>query len=182
MDKSKEKLVTDNMPFVGYMARKFLWTGIEYGELVAAGNLALVKAANGFDGSRSISFLAYARQCIKNEILMECRKLRKERMHVAASLDEKVHDSQNGDEPLFLLDMLPCEERGYRAVEDADWYTGLRKTAVLTESERRVLILLIGGYTQKAAGRKMGLSQSYVSRLAKKASRKLYGANLIERG
>ncbi len=182
MDKAKEKLVMGNMPLVGYIARKFLWTGIEYDELVAAGNFALVKAADRFDGSKGISFSTFAGKCISNGILMEDRKRRRERMYAAASLDANAYESGNGDEPLALLDMLPYEERGYRAAEEADWYMSVEKASFLTEKERQALILLLGGHTQRAAGEKLGVSQSYVSRLARKASRKLYGAGMVGRG
>lgn len=182
MDKAKEKLVTDNMAFVGHMVRKFGWTGIEYEELVEAGNFALVKAAEKFDAGRGACFLTFAGKCITNEILMEYRKQQKEKMVVVVSMDQHAYESENGGNSLFFSDMLSCEENGYRLVEERDWRMSIEKTAVLTEKERRVVFLLMNGYTQSAAGKEIGASQSYVSRLIKRASGKLSGAQLAGGG
>lgn len=175
MDKAKEKLVTDNMAFVGHMVRKFRWTGIEHEELVAMGNYALVKAADKYDAGRGAGFLTFAYRCITNEFLMECRKRKEEKAFALASMDGPAYESDKGGDVLRLSDMLPCVEDGYRLVEERDWRMHLMEGTSLTGKERRVVLLLIDGYTQREAGRAAGVSQSYVSRLAKRASQKMRG-------
>lgn len=62
------KLICSNIGLVHACANRFKNKGIEYDDLVQAGNLGLIKAAKKFDESRGIKFSTYAVPVILGEI------------------------------------------------------------------------------------------------------------------
>ncbi len=68
MNKIDDNFVRDNMGLVHSLAGRFRGRGIEYEELVSAGCVGLVKAANGFDECRGLQFSTYAVPVILGEI------------------------------------------------------------------------------------------------------------------
>lgn len=178
MDSAREKLVTDNMRFARYMAKKFLNTGIEYEELVSLGYLGLVQAAARFDEDRGAKFVTLAGSCIQNTILQEARRKRYRDSLISASLDAAVIENDRG-EPITLGDVIPSEETGYWELEANDWCKNAAESKALTAKERDIMILYLNGLRQQEISNTVGVSQSYVSRLVRKASRKLYRENLV---
>jgi RNA polymerase primary sigma factor len=57
------------LSYVPAVARRYLGCGLELDELIAAGNLGLVRAALRFDPSREIKFITYASWWIRKAIL-----------------------------------------------------------------------------------------------------------------
>lgn len=140
MDTARERLITDNMRLVGYMAKKFLYTGIEYDDIVSIGYIGLIHAADMFDESRSASFSTFACNCIAQSILMEARKVRRQNQFETISIDTTVYRNDDGS-GLTLSDMLPYDEPGYGQCEDAVWCLDLKKTDRLSNQERAVVFL-----------------------------------------
>jgi len=68
MLKQENPLVTENMGLVHLCARRFLGRGIDYEDMVQAGCLGLVKAAENFDAGRGLRFSTYAVPVILGEI------------------------------------------------------------------------------------------------------------------
>lgn len=68
MLKQENPLVTENMGLVHLCARRFLGRGIDYEDMVQAGCLGLVKAAENFDAGRGLKFSTYAVPVILGEI------------------------------------------------------------------------------------------------------------------
>jgi RNA polymerase sporulation-specific sigma factor len=64
----KNEIAKENLGLVYSLVKKFVGRGIEYEELVSAGNVGLVKAINGFDESRGFKFSTYAVPVILGEI------------------------------------------------------------------------------------------------------------------
>lgn len=67
-DESLEKLVRSNLPYVRNLAYRYR-SGQELEDLIAAGNLGLVKAARSYDHKRGNRFLSYAHYLIVKEII-----------------------------------------------------------------------------------------------------------------
>lgn len=63
-----DEFAEQNMGLVHALANRFKGRGIEYEELVSAGCMGLVKAANNFDESRGLCFSTYAVPVILGEI------------------------------------------------------------------------------------------------------------------
>lgn len=72
--KSSEAAVRENMGLVHSCAKRFTGRGIEYDDIVQAGCLGLVKAADNFDESRGFRFSTYAVPLILGEMRELFRK------------------------------------------------------------------------------------------------------------
>ena len=86
-----ERLVTINGPLVYSIASRFLERGVDIEELVALGNVGLVKAINSFDGERGCAFSTYAVPLIFGEIRRFLRddgiiKISREEKRLSAAL------------------------------------------------------------------------------------------------
>jgi RNA polymerase sporulation-specific sigma factor len=64
----RNAVVCDNMGLVHTCAKRFRDRGVEYDDLVQAGCLGLIKAADGFDPERGLKFSTYAVPLILGEI------------------------------------------------------------------------------------------------------------------
>jgi len=65
---ARERLITENMGLVHACAARFRGKGAEYDDLVQAGCVGLIKAADGFDAGRGFAFSTYAVPVILGEI------------------------------------------------------------------------------------------------------------------
>lgn len=85
MTVEQNRLVTENLGLVHACARRYMGRGIDYDDLYQSGCEGLVKAAAGYDSSRSVRFSTYAVPAILGEIrrlfrdggtIRVCRSLR----------------------------------------------------------------------------------------------------------
>ena len=155
-DKSAERtLIEHNLRLVVYIARRFENTGVGLEDLISIGTIGLIKAVSTFDREKNIKLATYASRCIENEILMYLRKLAAQRTEV--SFDEPLNTDWDGNE-LLLSDVLGTDEDEVsRPMEDDRDIISLR-FGLLGRRE----------YTQKEVADRMGISQSYISRLEKR--------------
>jgi RNA polymerase primary sigma factor len=65
---ARDHLARANLRLVGTLAQRYLRRGLPLEDLVAEGNLGLLRAVEGFDGSREIRFSVYASYWIKQSI------------------------------------------------------------------------------------------------------------------
>lgn len=98
MLKQDNPLVTENMGLVHLCARRFIGRGIDYEDMVQAGSLGLVKAAQNFDPDRGLRFSTYAVPVILGEI----RRLFRDggAMRVSRGLREQAQKAQKVSERL----------------------------------------------------------------------------------
>ena len=176
MDKGDEDvrqvLIERNLRLVVYIARRFENTGINIEDLISIGTIGLIKAINTYRTDKNLKLATYASRCIENEILMYLRKSTVQRAEV--SLDEPLNTDWDGNE-LLLSDILGTDaDTVMRPIED-DVDRQLLNAALgkLNEREREIIVLRFGLYgqpeqTQKEVADRMGISQSYISRLEKR--------------
>ena len=67
-NEARTTLVTENIPLVKSLIKRYLNTHIEYDDLLQIGSLGLVKAINNFDSSFNVRFSTYAVPMIMGEI------------------------------------------------------------------------------------------------------------------
>ena len=175
--KERDKLVEHNLRLVVYIAKRFENTGINIEDLVSIGTIGLIKAINTFKNDKNIKLATYASRCIENEILMYIRKISCRRAEI--SIDEPLNVDWDGNE-LLLSDILGNEEDGVSyELEQQEERALIRKAVAALEPREREIIELrfgLGGHdelTQKEVAEKLGISQSYISRLEKKIIDKL---------
>ena len=173
------KLISHNLRLVAYLARKFENTGVCIEDLISIGTIGLIKGINTFNTDKNIKLATYASRCIENEILMYLRRNNKTKLEV--SFDEPLNMDWDGNE-LLLSDILGTDEDIiYKDIENEVEISLLRKAmGKLNERERNIIELRYGinqksgkELTQKEVADKLGISQSYISRLEKKIIERL---------
>lgn len=171
-DSVREKLIIHNLRLVVYIAKKFENSGVSVEDLVSIGTIGLIKAVNTFCPEKNIKLATYASRCIENEILMYLRKTSPLKNEV--SIDEPLNVDWDGNE-LLLSDILGSDpDVVNRDIENEDEKNlVLRTIASLNEREKTIMSMrfgLNGGreFTQKEVADKLGISQSYISRLEKR--------------
>ena len=167
-----EKLIEHNLRFVAYIAKKFENTGIEFEDLISVGAIGLIKAVRTFKVDKNIRLATYASRCIENEILMQIRKTSKIKNDI--SLDKPLCEDNDGNQ-LVLSDIIPCDEDvvSQAVDEPADRQIINELIGRLNAREREIMVLRYGlmGHqelTQREVALKLGISQSYISRLEKR--------------
>ena len=174
---AKQRLVEHNLRLVVYIARRFENTGINLEDLISIGTIGLIKAIGTYRMDKKIKLATYASRCIENEILMHIRKTANQKTEV--SLDEPINMDGDGNE-LLLSDILGTEEDMIlRPLEDDVDICVLRQALrELPDREREIVCMRYGlegrkELTQKEVAQKMGISQSYISRLEKRILQRL---------
>ena len=165
-------LIEHNLRLVVYIAKRFENTGTGIEDLVSIGTIGLIKAINTFNPEKNIKLATYASRCIENEILMYIRKFSGTRAEI--SIDEPLNTDWDGNE-LLLSDILGSDEDSVvdeiEAMEERERIR--RAVAELDPREREIIELRYGmagqkELTQKEVADRLGISQSYISRLEKK--------------
>ena len=141
----KSQLIERNLRLVVYIARRFENTGVGIEDLISIGTIGLIKAINTYQPAKNIKLATYASRCIENEILMHLRK--------TANLKSD-------------LVMKPIEA-------DVDRQLLSDALEKLEDREREIITLRFGldgrpERTQKEVADRLGISQSYISRLEKR--------------
>ena len=174
---AKKRLIERNLRLVVFIARRFENTGVNLEDLISIGTIGLIKSINTYRRDKNIKLATYASRCIENEILMHIRKIANQKTEV--SLDEPINMDYDGNE-LLLSDILGTDEDIIlRPLED-DVDLCLLRQAVreLPQREREIVYMRFGlegcqELTQKEVAQKMGISQSYISRLEKRIMQRL---------
>ena len=173
----RDRLVEHNLRLVVYIAKRFENTGIGIEDLVSIGTIGLIKAINTFCPDKNIKLATYASRCIENEILMYMRKFSNTITEI--SIDEPLNVDWDGNE-LLLSDVLGSEEDSvsYEFEQYEERLVIRRAVEGLDPREREIIEMRygLGGHdelTQKEVAEKLGISQSYISRLEKKIIAKL---------
>ncbi len=145
-------------------------------EFFSTGMFALMKAVHTFDISKGFKFATYASMVIHNEYGMFIRSHR--RYFNEDNLDGVKAEDGEGKQ-LTLLDLLVDDNEDLEEIEMKE--IGLQ---LLLEMEKKIkpkdlaiLRMYMVGGNQRAIAEELGLSQSYVSRIVKRAmdqARKIY--------
>ena len=176
-EEAKQLLIERNLRLVVFISRRFENTGVNLEDLISIGTIGLIKAIATYRGDRNIKLATYASRCIENEILMHIRKIANQKNEI--SLDEPINMDYDGNE-LLLSDILGTDEDMImRPLEDDVDLCLLRQAvAELPEREREIIQMRFGldgikELTQKEVAVKLGISQSYISRLEKRIMSRL---------
>lgn len=174
---AKQILIEHNLRLVVFISRRFENTGVNLEDLISIGTIGLIKAISTYRRDKNIKLATYASRCIENEILMYIRKISGRKAEV--SLDEPINMDGDGNE-MRLSDILGTDEDLVTGPleDDVDRMVLRQALKDLPEREREIVYMRYGlegrqELTQKEVARKMGISQSYISRLEKRIMMKL---------
>ena len=175
--KAKDVLIEHNLRLVVFLAKKYENTGIDLEDLVSIGTIGLIKGINTFSKDKNIKLATYASRCIDNEILMFLRKNKKLKSEV--SIDASLSYDGEGNE-LHLEDILGTDkDLVTKEIEkETDKDVMINEIMQLKPRDRDIMIFRYGllnnkELTQKEVAEKLGISQSYISRIEKKVIKRL---------
>lgn len=171
-------LIERNLRLVAHITKKYAGFNKDNEDLISIGTIGLIKAISSYDSKKSIRLATYASKCIENEILMTLRSSKKYSQDIY--LQDPIGTDRDGNE-IVILDVISSEEE---AIEDQvalgiqikKLYEKMK--TILKDREKLVIELRYGLYTgkevtQREIAKKLGISRSYVSRIEKKALKKL---------
>jgi RNA polymerase sporulation-specific sigma factor len=178
---AKNILVERNLRLVAHVVKKYSNTGREIDDLISIGTIGLIKAIITFDDSKGTRLATYAARCIENEILMTIRASKKTKTEV--SLHDPIGIDKEGNE-ISLIDILgsDCDivlDEVELKMQVKKLYQKMEK---ILKSRERVVIEMRYGLsnglvkTQREIAEILGISRSYVSRIEKRAIKKLFRA------
>jgi RNA polymerase sporulation-specific sigma factor len=179
---ARNKLVEHNLRLVVFLSKKYDGSGYDLEDLVSIGTIGLIKGVNTYKLDKNIKLATYASRCIDNEILMFLRKNKRKKTEV--SFEDSINFDSEGNE-LHLEDVLGTEndliEKKYE--DKIDKKILLEEISKLNDRDKEIIIMRYGlmnseEYTQKEVADKLGISQSYISRIEKKVIKKL--TNLLK--
>ena len=175
---AKEVLVERNMRLVAHISKKYSNSGEDLDDLISIGTIGLIKAIDTFNLNKGIRLATYASKCIENEILMNIRSNKKNKTQI--SLQDPIGVDKEGN-AISLIDILGTDvdyiiDKVELKIKISKLYEKIDQT--LTERENEIIKLRYGltphGYkTQREIAQKLNISRSYVSRIEKKALKKL---------
>ena len=176
-DEARKKLVEKNLRLVVYISKKFENSGVNIEDLISIGTIGLMKGVNSFNAEKNIKLATYASRCIENEILMYLRKSQKTKSEV--SIDEPINTDSEGND-LALGDILGSDNDSlFKQVEDNDNRKIVNMAIKNLDFREKEIMELRYGFdgkkelTQKEVADKLGISQSYISRIEKKVINRL---------
>lgn len=176
-EQAKNILIEHNLRLVAHIAKKYA-TESNFDDLVSTGTIGLIKGINTFDKTKTSKLTTYISRCIENEVLMVLRTSKKSAGDV--SLEECIGVDKEGNSMTFsdvlaadtddISDMIALKidiKKLYNAMEE-----------VLSHDEKKILCWRYGllgqkRKTQKEIAKLLGISRSYVSRIEKRAIKKL---------
>lgn len=177
-EEAKNILIERNLRLVAHIVKKFSNTGEDIDDLISIGTIGLIKAIQTFNEKKGSRLATYASRCIENEILMNLRATKKLKMEV--SLQDPIGVDKEGNE-ISLMDVLGTDsdtvtDKVADKLERQKLYEKI--STVLKEREQKVIKLRYGlvngaGKTQREIANMLGISRSYVSRIEKRAIKKL---------
>ena len=173
-------LIERNLRLVAHIMKKYYAQTADQEDLISIGTIGLIKGIESFDPSKGARLATYAARCVENEILMYFRSQKKTAQDV--SLSDYIETGNDGA-ALSLMDVVAQDEDLLEKISERECIRRMIEAVdrVLTKQERQVIVLrygLGGGMPrrQREVAQITGISRSYVSRIEKKAIRKLYNA------
>lgn len=175
---ARETLIEHNLRLVAHIVKKYNSQDRDLDDLISIGTIGLIKAVNTFDEKKGGRLVTYAARCIENELLMMLRQEKKLLREV--SLYEPIGTDQEGNH-ISLMDIICTDEAAMIEQFIYKHYLGRlnEMVACLSDDREREIIVkrygLDGGdpRTQKEVAAELGISRSYVSRIEKRALKKL---------
>ncbi len=107
---ARDKLISANLKFVASIAKQYQGRGLSYADLIAEGNIGLMKALDKFDGDRGYKVISYSVWWIKQSILEALAK-------------RNTSDAED----------LPCDYEKQYVAEDDDYQTDNEDDSYISE-------------------------------------------------
>lgn len=174
---ARNVLIERNLRLVAHIIKKYYAQSGDQEDLISIGTIGLIKGISTFKPDRNVRLATYASRCIENEILMYFRSQRK--LQGEVSLSDTL-DAYNEGNALSLMDVIRVDDNMLEELDTRDSCAKVRRCvrSCLTPREAGIITMRYGlddkpPRTQREVADKCGISRSYVSRIEKKALKKL---------
>ena len=167
------KLMTSNINLVNYIVnKKFFSVNCDKDDLISVGKIGLIKAIDTFDLSTKWKFSTYACRCIKNEIYIYMRQMKK--WQGILELEGIVIGNDKDNNELKIIDVLPDKLNIEQEYEDYETI-GILKELLnqIPDGRNKKIVMLYFGfyddktYTQREIAKMMNVSASNIRRIIK---------------
>ncbi len=175
---ARNKLIEHNLRLVAHVAKKYSAAGKDNEDYISVGTIGLIKAIASFNAEKGARLATYAARCIENEILMTIRSAKKYSNEVY--LSDPISKDKEGNE-ISIIDIVGSDtdmviDQVDLGIDIKRMYENIDK--VLKDREKRVIEMRYGlkdgrEMPQREIAEILGISRSYVSRIEKKALKKL---------
>lgn len=175
-------LIEHNLRLVAHVAKKYTSSGriasVDFDDIISIGTIGLIKGIDSFNADKNVRLATYAARCIENEILMYIRSSKKYSNDMF--LQDPVGHDFDGNE-ITVMDMVKSDDDPVpdEVSDRIDIMRMIQKIEeVLDEREREIIKMRYAIYvgeeiTQREIAAMLGISRSYVSRIEKKALKKI---------
>ena len=177
---ARNVLIEHNLRLVAYIIKKYYTQTGSQDDLISIGTIGLIKGISTFKPDKNVRLATYASRCIENEILMHFRSQKK--LQGEVSLSDTL-DSDGEGNALSLMDVISVDDDMLENLDARDSCIQVRKLVqeCLEEREKMIITMRYGldnkpPRTQREIAAESGISRSYVSRIEKKALKKLKDA------
>ena len=177
---ARNVLIEHNLRLVAHIIKKYYTQTGSQDDLISIGTIGLIKGISTFKPDKNVRLATYASRCIENEILMHLRSQKK--LQGDVSLSDTL-DSDGEGNALSLMDVISVDDDMLENLDARDSCIQVRKLVqeCLEEREKMIITMRYGldnkpPRTQREIAAESGISRSYVSRIEKKALKKLKDA------
>ena len=174
---SRNILIERNLRLVAHIVKKYYTSYKDQDDLISIGTIGLIKAIDTFNTDNGARFATYACTCVKNEILMYFRSIKK--IQCETSIYDSIDVDKDGN-ALTYMELISCEDT---IADDLDTkiksdYAQKVIETKLSDREKEIIKMRYGinnikPKTQKEVSSVLGISRSYVSRIEKQALSKI---------
>lgn len=146
---SEGNILKQYAPLVKSIARSFYIIGADGDDLIQLGMIGLMRAVRTFSTNGTASFKTYAYHCIRNSILDDIRRQKKEQEQTIDIDDVFIPSIEEEPERIYI------EDEALRILIDAI-------STVLSELEMEVLILYLEALSYAEISEKLGIEKKQV--------------------
>ncbi len=170
---ARNVLIERNLRLVAHIMKKYYAQVDDQEDLISIGTVGLIKGISSYDPTKGVRLATYAARCVENDF----RSRKKSAQDV--SLSDCIETGTDGA-ALSLMDVVSGDVDLLEQVSTRELKQQLCKAvdACLTDQERQVICLRYGlgrdaPLRQREVAEITGISRSYVSRIEKRALKKL---------
>ena len=177
---ARNVLIEHNLRLVAHIVKKYYTQSSNQDDLISIGTIGLIKGISTFKSDKNVRLATYASRCIENEILMHFRS--QKNLQGEVSLSDTLDGDGDGNS-LSLMDVISVDDDMLENLDARDSCIQVRQYVerCLSDREKMIITMRYGlnnqpPKTQREIAAQSGISRSYVSRIEKKALKKLKDA------
>ena len=177
---ARNVLIEHNLRLVAHIVKKYYTQSSNQDDLISIGTIGLIKGISTFKADKNVRLATYASRCIENEILMHFRSQKK--LQGEVSLSDTLDGDGDGNS-LSLMDVISVDDDMLENLDARESCIQVRQYVerCLSDREKMIITMRYGlnnqpPKTQREIAAQSGISRSYVSRIEKKALKKLKDA------